>query len=783
MGEVFAARDTRLSRDVAIKILPERLASNMTALERFEREARSVAALSHPNILAIHDFGREGDVAYAVMELLEGDSLDRRLGREQLSWRKALEIGAAVADGLASAHGRGIVHRDLKPANVFVTREGLVKILDFGLARQDRPLSEEGTAAPTATAGTEPGTVLGTVGYMSPEQVRGEPADARSDIFSLGCVLFEMLAGRPAFRKATRAESLASVLRDDPGEVAEARRAFPGGVGALVRRCLEKNPDERFQSARDLAFAMRESLGSSTVLTVAAPASQATHRMAAGIAAGLVAVLAALLALDVGGLRSRIARGSSPRVHSLAVLPLENLSGDENQDYFADGMTEELITRLAKLGGFRVTSRTSVMGYRKNRKKIPDIARELGVDTILEGSIVRDGARVKVTAQLIDGASDRHIWADSFQRELKDVLALQDDVAQAVAKEVGVKLTAKDQTVLAGATRPVIPAAYDAYVRGRHAWNKRSERDLREGVRLFQESIDADPTYAPAYSGLADCYSQLGYAGYVAPEDSFARGKAAAQKALEFDPKLAEGHASLGFATMYYDWDLPGAEREYRQAIDLNPNSALSHQWYAYLLSARERPEAEILGQIDAAKRLDPLSVPILTDQAYMLYYERKTEDALRAVRSALEMDPKNPLAHFWLVRVYTSQGKYAEAEGELQTIGSLKTWPQPLLAAAGLVYARLGKRSEAEAVLQEFADRKSQGRYASGYAIASVHLALGDKETALARLEDGYRERTHWMLWLKRDPRWDPLRPDPRFQDLVRRVGLPADAPQSSHA
>ncbi|MEO8350010.1 MAG: tetratricopeptide repeat protein, partial [Acidobacteriota bacterium] len=289
------------------------------------------------------------------------------------------------------------------------------------------------------------------------------------------------------------------------------------------------------------------------------------------------------------------------------------------------------------------------------------------------------------------------------------------------------------------------------------------------------QSIDADPTYAPAYAGMADCYSQLGYGGYVSPEDSFPRGKAAAQKALELDPDLAEGHASLGFATMYYDWNLIAAEKEYRRAIELNPNSALAHQWYAYLLTAQERPEREAANEIAIAKKIDPLSVPINTDQAYMLYYYGKIDGALKSVRMALEMDPKNPLAHFWLVRIYTSQGKYADAEAELQSIGTLKTWTMPVMAAAGLVYGLRGKRKEAEAILQEFADRKKQGKYVSGYAIASVYLAVGDKERAFAHLEDGYRERTHWLIWLKRDPRWNKVRDHPRFVQLVKKVGLPA--------
>jgi serine/threonine-protein kinase len=780
MGEVFRARDTRLGREVAIKILPETLADDPRALARFEREARAVAVLSHPNILAIHDFGRENGLAFAVMELLEGESLDRRLAREELPWKKALEISAAVADGLASAHARGIVHRDLKPANVFVTREGIVKILDFGLARQDDIVSgAEATAGPTAAApATEPGTVLGTVGYMSPEQVRGEAADARSDIFSLGCIVYEVLTGRRAFRGKAPAETLASILRDHPPEVSESGKPVPAAVDGVVRRCLEKSPDERFQSARDLAFALREILASATVSTgarvIARPTIPTQRRGIGMLAVLLLAAIAAVLVFDPAGLRRRLLSGGPARIQSLAVLPLANLSGDPQQEYFADGMTEELITRLAKLGNLRVTSRTSVMGYKGTKKKIPEIAGELGVDAVVEGSVLRDGSRVKVTAQLIDGATDRHIWAESYERELQDVLPLHSDVAQAIAREVGVKLTPQAEAGLVAATRPVIPAAYDAYVRGRHAWNKRGEESLREGIRLFQESIDADPTYAPSYAGMADCYGQLGYASFVSPEESFPRAKAAAQKALELDPNLAEAHVSLGFALMYYDWDFPAAEREYRRAIELNPSYGVAHQWYAYLLTAMERPAAEAEREIAIAKKLDPLSVPINTDQAYMLYYYGKPEEALKAVRTALEMNPKFPLAHFWLGRIYTSQGKYAEAEAALQKIGPLRTWT-PAMAVLGYLYAKTGRRSEAEGILREFADLADRGRYPSSYAIAVIHAGLGDEGEVFRRLDEAYRERSHWLVWLKRDPRWDDVRKDPRFAQLVRKVGLPA--------
>jgi eukaryotic-like serine/threonine-protein kinase len=776
MGEVYRATDTRLGRDVAVKVVSGHLMDDPNALARLEREARTVAALSHPNIVALYDFERENGIVFAVMELLEGEPLDRYVASEQLSWRRALEIAASVADGLASAHGKGLVHRDLKPANIFITRDGLVKLLDFGLAKQDPFRSTLQTGSPTAAAETEPGAILGTVGYMSPEQVRGERADHRTDIFSLGCVLYETLTRRRPFGGDTPAETMAAILRDQPSELATAARQIPPRIDAVVRRCLEKNPDHRFQSARDLAFALREILNDSR----AQPSSARTTTISALVrhspvlvTASLLIVLAAVVWFNPRA-RSLLVPNGGGRIRSLAVLPLTNLSADSGQEYFADAMTEELTTRLAKLGNWRVTSRTSVMGYRGTSKKIPEIARELDVDAILEGSVIRDGSRVKITAQLIDGRTDRHLWADTYERDLASVLAIQNDVARAVAREVDVKLTPEGNAGLAAATRNVLPAAYDAYVRGRHAWDKRGESDLHEGIRFFQESIDADPTYAPAYAGMADCYAQLGYGSYISPDDAFPRARAAARKALELDPTLAEAHASLGYALMYYDWNFSGAEAEYKRAIELNPNYAIAHQWYAYLLTAMERPVRDAESEIATAKSLDPLSVPINIDRAYILHYYDRNEEALRSVNLALEMNPKYAPGYFWLGRIYTSQGRYADAGTALQQIGALRTWT-PAMAAQGYLFAKSGRPQEARNVIAEFDELTRQGRYASSYAIAAIYAGLGDRESVFSYLDAAIRERSHWLVWIKRDPRWNDVRSDARFQNLVRRIGLPS--------
>jgi serine/threonine-protein kinase len=768
MGEVYRATDSRLGREVAVKVVSPQRTDEPGALARFQREARVVASLSHPNIVALHDVGIEGGVAFAVMELLEGEPLDRHIGSQGIPWTQAVAIAESIAEALACAHDRSIVHRDLKPANIFVTRDGLVKVLDFGLARQDPGRADP--HMPTVPGDTEPGVVLGTIGYMAPEQVRGEPAEPRSDLFSLGCVLYEMLSGRQPFEGGTAAEVQAAILRDQPRSVADFNGKVSTEVSALVQRALEKRPEQRFQSARDFAFALRQCRGTSEPRRTESPSRK---RLSRWLTAALAAIGLAVFSIGLGFTSHRTPAAAVGRIQSLAVLPLSDLSADRGQEYFADGMTEELTTRLAKMGTWRITSRTSVMGYRGTVKKIPDIARELGVDAIVEGSVVREGTRLRISAQLIDGRTDRHLWADSYERELQSVLSLQDDIALAIARQVGLTLTPEASEKLIAASRPVLPAAFEAYVRGRHAWDKRTEADLREAVRQFQASIDADPTYAPAYAGLADSYGQLGYGSYVPPEESFPLERAAASRALELDPTLAEAHASLGYASMYYDWNFEKAEAEYRRAIELNPNLAIAHQWYAYLLTARERPASEAEGEIAKARELDPLSVPINIDQAYILHYYARDEEALRSVRLALEMNPKYPPGWFWLGRIYTSQGRYAEAESALQNIGPLRTWT-PAMAVLGYLYGKSGRTKEVLNILAEFDDLVRSGRYASGYAIAIVYAGIGDRERALSWLAAAYRERSHWLVWLKRDPRWDEIRDDARFQALVRRVGLP---------
>jgi eukaryotic-like serine/threonine-protein kinase len=774
MGEVYRARDTRLGRDVALKVLSEKLAARPDALGRFEREVRTIASLAHPNILALYDVGQDKDTVYAITELLEGESLDRRLARGSLPFREAVEIGAAIADGLAAAHARGVVHRDVKPANVFVTRDGVVKILDFGLATTGRAMERAGTVSVTAVGETEPGTVLGTVGYMAPEQARGEAADERSDIFALGCILYEMLSGRRAFSGGTPAETLAAILRDEPADLEDSSGRVPPNVEAVVRRCLAKDRQQRFQSARDLAFALRAlASGSAAAVPTLPSGARERRRWRRHAAAGRLAilVLASTAALYFGSGGRWI---SAPAVQSVAVLPLVNRSGDPAQAVFVDGITDELIMALARVNGLRVTSRTSAMTYKGSPKTVHTIARELGVNTLVEGSVSRSGSRVTLTAALIDAASNEHLWSDRYERDVRDVLVLQHEIAAQVARTVAVQLSSDDHARL-GSGRQVHPEAFDAYVRGRYYWNKRGPGDLDRAVQEFRHAIDVQPTYAAAYAGLSDAYGQIGYQSRVPPPEAFPKAKAAAQRAIELAPNLAEPHASLGFVHMYFDWEFAAAEREYTRAIALDPSSVTAHHGYSILLAALLRPD-KARREIELARVLDPLSPLVITDAGFQMYYDRRYDEALAALQDAIASNPKATLAHFWLARTYQAQGRYDAAVAEYQAAGpAVSAWP-PALAGIGHLYARMGRRADAFKVLADL-DEIGAREYVTPYSRALVYLGLGDREQTLAWLERSYDERANWMVWLLKDPRWDPMRGNAKFEQIVERVGFPPES------
>jgi serine/threonine-protein kinase len=773
MGEVYRARDERLDRDVAIKVLPERFAEDPAALSRFEREAKALAALSHPNVLGILDFGQQGGLVYAVTELLEGETLRSRLARSTPSWREAVEIGVAIADGLAAAHSRGIVHRDLKPENVFLTSDGRVKVLDFGLARRD-PVSSspDRSRLPTMTQHTEPGTVMGTVGYMSPEQVSGQPGDARSDIFSMGCVLYEMVTGARAFSGSTGAEALAAILRDDPPDLTRSKRELPPDLARIVGRCLAKKPDQRFQSARDLAFNLKAVLaGSASSRTLAGSSrSRRVVRLAALAAAGVILMGVILF-------RWKTSRGSISGggvVQSLAVLPLDNLSRDPEQEYFADGMTDELITNLSQIRNLRVVSRTSVMQYRGTKKSLPEIAKELNVDAVVEGSVARSGNRITIQAHLIQAATDRSLWGQSYVRDLQDVLAVQSEASRAIARQIQTRLTPQEQERL-GRSRSVNPEAYEAYLKGRFYWYKLTAEDCERSLDFFQRAIEKDPSYAPAYAGIAETYGTMVWNGWLSPKEGLQKLEAGALKARELDDGLGAAHQALAYVR-FNDWNWPQAEKEFRRAIELNPQEAAFRRFYADFLKAMGRWE-EAIAESKRAQELDPLSVETNLSLGSKYYWARRYDEAIEQYRKTLELDPKHPLAHDYLADAYARKGAYTEAIAEEQKYLSL-SGDEEGAAALGRDFAAFGYdkavRNQYQKNLDQLKAVSKQG-YVSPMYFVFTYARLGEKDQAFAWLEKAYDEHQPWLAYLKTDPQFDPLRADPRFADLVRRVGLPA--------
>jgi serine/threonine-protein kinase len=772
MGEVYRARDERLGREVAVKVLPASFSRDPDRLRRFEQEARAASALNHPNILTIHDVGEREGAPYVVSELLEGQTLRERLGVGALSVRKVVDYAVQIARGLGAAHEKGIVHRDLKPENILVTSDGRVKILDFGLAKLAEGEAEKaGTGALTAARDTEPGVVLGTVGYMSPEQVRGQAADPRSDIFAFGAVLYEMLTGERAFRGASPAETMSAILREEPPDVGRSNPEVTPALDRIVRRCLEKSPAERFHSVRDLAFALSEATSASMPSASMAPSAprDRLRSTAAVVGGGLVVLLAVLFAADVGGFRRRVRTRTPSAIRSLAVLPLQNLSRDPEQEYFADGMTEELITNLAQIGSLRVISRTSIMGYKGTTKPLPQIGRELGVDGILEGSVQRAGNRVRITAQLIEAANDRHLWARSYERDLTEILSLQSEVARAVAEEVQVALTPQEQARLEG-RHLVDPKVYEIYLKGREHVGMGVEKDLREAVALFQQALALDPKDSRSWAGLADAWAGLSDF-YLPPREAMPKAREAAERALSLDNSRAEAHTSLGLVFTVYEWKWADAEKEFLRAIQLNPGYAPAHDGYAMLLAALGRFQ-EWPAQSALAQSLDPLAPMFFNNAGWNAFLSDRLGDAVVPLRRAIEIEPRLGIAHAILACVNARMGRGPEALAEARTASEVDDSPLTLATAGGAI-AAVGDRAGARAVLARL-EEAMKTRYVCPYEVGVIHLVLGEKDEALRLLEKGYEVRSACMPFTKVDPRLAPIRSDPRYQDLVRRLAFP---------
>jgi TolB-like protein/tRNA A-37 threonylcarbamoyl transferase component Bud32/Flp pilus assembly protein TadD len=789
MGEVYQAEDTKLNRRVAVKFLPP-ASTDERARRRLVREAQAAAALDHPNICAIHEVGEEAGRAFIVMQHVEGETLAARMRRQPFDLSESLSVATQVAEALAEAHARAVIHRDVKPSNIMVTARGAVKVMDFGLAKIAPGGLAAASEAETQGLLTTPGALIGTVPYMSPEQAQGLEVDARTDIFSFGVVLYEMLTGRQPFACESAAATASAILTRDPPPPARFNADVPAEVERIIRKCLEKNRERRFQTMRDVALDLEgarreyESARASgrTQPALAAPTAGAetsgrakrttwfASRPALIAAVAVVALGVTSLLYVLLSRGPRVAPADRPEIRSLAVLPLDNLSGDPAQDYFADGMTEEVTTELAKIGELRVISRTSVMQYKGARKTMPEIARELNVDGVIEGSVLRSGDRVRITVQLIHAPTDKHLWADSYERDVRDILALQSEVGRAIANEIKVKLTPQEQGLLTS-TRAVKPEALDAYLKGRDYFNQARNMAGAEGVELlkksisyYEQAISIQPDYAQAYAGLASARHWRGL---------YPQSKEAAMKALQIDETVAEAHAALGYVLMFYDWDWAGAEREAKRAIELNPSDSESHWVYAiYLTQVGHLDEA--IRENNRVQDLDPLTVILWGDMGQTYLFARQYDRAIEQFRRVIDKEPNLPGGHTGLGRAYIFKGMHDEGIAEIRKGAELAGGNPLSTALFAWAYAASGSRSEATKILDESLKRLANGENVSKIRIASAYAALGDKDQAFAWLEKAYAEHSDSILDLKVDPAFDSLRSDQRFTDLLRRVGFP---------
>jgi eukaryotic-like serine/threonine-protein kinase len=787
MGEVYRAKDTRLGRKVAIKVLPAEFAKDADRLSRFEQEAQAASATNHPNILTIHEIGKAstiaGGVHYIVSEFVEGDTLRAMIELGRLGLNQAIAIAEQVAGALSVAHRAGIIHRDIKPENVMVRPDGLVKVLDFGLAKLTElpvaPPEVDSQAERIARLSTEPGVVMGTVSYMSPEQARGLKVDARSDLFSLGVLLYEIIAGRRPFEGMTTSDVIAALLTAEPPPLRQHCANAPAELERITEKCLAKDREARYQSAEELIADLK------TLRTITQDGAAPSRRIegaGARFASWRWPVVAALAAVMIIALVWIIVLRRTPatapnQIKSLAVIPFDNLSGDPTQEYLADGMTDALITELSKIGSLRVTSRTSVMQYKAARKPLPEIGRELSVDVIVAGSVQRSGDKIGITAQLIRATTDQHLWADQYERDFREVLSLQREVARAIAAKINVKLTSEEQGLLANA-RPVNPGALDAYLKGRDYLNRgmnflgpqRGMESLKISLSYFEQAVRIDPNFALGYAGLANVCQWLANTGGLL---EFApRARDAAKRALEIDETLAQAHIVLASNLLRFDWDWTGAEREYKRAIELDPNSDARGAYSTYLGYVGRYDQA--IREMNIALELDPLTIPRRYNAALTYTWARQYDRSIEQFQRLADAEPNNSQMHVGLGQAYIHKGMYEEGIAALRKASDLSGGDALWSVYLAWGYAVSGNRSEAIKRLDEILKQASSGKPVWNVNIALVYAALGDRDQAFAWLEKAYQERSHRILVLKSDPRFDILRSDPRFTDLLQRIGYP---------
>ncbi|HEX8145158.1 MAG TPA: protein kinase [Pyrinomonadaceae bacterium] len=784
-GTVYKALDTTLDRPVVIKVLPPELTDKTANLTRFEREAKLASSLDHPNICTIFGLYKVEGVYFIAMQNVEGKNVRELVDGRPLELRSALSIAIQVADALAAAHARGIIHRDVKAGNVMVTDAGVAKVLDFGLAK----LMERGNAESTDPQLTEVGVPYGTATYAAPEQAQGQRVDHRADIFSTGVLLYEMLVGTWPFQGKSTVDVRYAVVHGTPLPLEEARSEDSPVIPRLqeiLDRALAKDPEDRYQKIEELRDDLR-----SVLLEIDTDGSVTGHlsggvryippRHVGGRFSGLpgmllnwkgallgAALLVAALALIAYGLWGR---GSKTKaIDSLAVLPFTNASADPNTEYLSEGITESLINSLSQLPYLKVKSRNTVFNYKGRESNPQKIGRDLGVRALLSGRVSQHGDELTISVELIDTQDDSHIWGEQYSRKLTDIIALPEEIARDVSEKLRLRLSGAEEKKLTK-NYATNSEAYRFYLQGRYYWNKRTAEGLQKGIEYFNQAIEKDANYAPAYTGLADCYALLNVYNVVPATVDYPKAQAAATKALQLDETLSEAHASLAFVSYRYNWKWPEAEQEFKRAIELNQNYATAHQWYSAYLAATGRHN-EAVAEARRAHELEPFSLPIHADLVRHLYYARQYDEATKECMKLLELDQNAPRVHIELGQILEQQGKHEEAIAEFQKAATLSDNSVGALAGLGHAYALAGKKAEALKIIKRLEELSKQ-HYVSPYHTALIYAGLGEKEQALAWLEKARDERFNWIPFIQVDPLFDNLRSEARFADLLRSIGL----------